>query len=120
MCEQPRDWDASWRRMQQEGGVDRSSLGRPEEATPSPNPADSSEVFILAPPSQPPEDFSGEGSLLAAFASEKGLLRAMGVLVIVFCFMVGVGLTGGITDGTDRFANPEPMMATERVTSDSI
>lgn len=73
-------------------------------------------TFRLAPPPQErlgeADRGRGQEALLSAFASEKGLLVGMGILTLIFCFYVFIGVTGGITDGSDRFVNPEPLAET--------
>jgi len=73
-------------------------------------------TFRLAPPSAErlgdPDRGRGQESLLSVFANDKGLLAGIGVLGLVLCFYVFVFASGGITDGSERFGNPETLTET--------
>jgi len=123
----PDDWDAAWKNF---------SRGADAESSPAAEVKEPADSFWLAPPSRPSASEGDEGggtfrlapppqqrpgdanrdrgqeALLSAFASEKGLLAGVGVLVLVLCFYIFIGLSGGITDGSDRFVNPEPLAET--------
>jgi hypothetical protein len=126
----PDDWDAAWKNFSRGGKASAESTPAAEVKEPADEP------FWLAPPSRPPaseDDESGgtfrlapplrerpgdanrgrgQEALLSAFASEKGLLVGVGVLGLILCFYIYIALSGGITDGSDRFVNPEPLAET--------
>ena len=45
--------------------------------------------------------------LLRFWSSDKFFLVQLGLIFLIFSFYTFVFLSGGITDGTDRFAPPE-------------
>jgi hypothetical protein len=121
------DWDAAWRNFSRSGEKSSATaemqssvnesfwLAPPGRSSAASEDDEEGGTFRLAPsPKERPGDTDrgrGQEALLSAFASEKGLLAGVGVLLLVLCFYVFIGLSGGITDGSDRFAVPEESMA---------
>ena len=63
-------------------------------------------IFRFDAPSSAEENESEYGVLLDVFTADKAILASFGALFVTLCFYLIVFLSGGITDGTDRFPDP--------------
>ena len=106
------DWDGAWASFQQ----------AQQDGTAPPPPSE--ESFSVSPGGgfkfeAPPKTVagldtspdSGEGKLLNLFSAKLTFQVAMAALAATWIFFLYVGLSGGITDGSDRFPAPDETVA---------
>ena len=70
--------------------------------------------FSIAPrPSCPQPWAFSSGRLLNLWTAKQGFFAACAAIGVTLVFYIYVGLSGGITDGFDRFSGPiEPLQTT--------
>lgn len=119
------DWDAAWSRFQSTGGSPKDKSATSDERRAEPKDwlrEDSGGTFGFAPPQQSSggrftagldtQQGSGDMRLLSFWSSDKFFLVQLGIIFAIFCFYTFIFLSGGITDGTDRFAPPDETFST--------
>ncbi len=77
----------------------------PDDDEPLPPPPP--DTFRFAPPPPPPgDDRLDMGVMVDVFTSDKAIVAAFGFLGLTLLFYLFVFFSGGITDGSERFADP--------------
>lgn len=115
----PTDWDAAWLQVV----ASKPAGGEPPSVEQGLPEADAPPLFRFEPPPSPPRSGqryvagldtdrgSNETLMLNLWSSKRTFQVVVTVLAITLLFYIYVGLSGGITDGFDRYSEPVESLA---------